>query len=119
MDLRPPPPPPLAEDLSRLSLHLEGLAEEILALEQAISGPLEGPRMDEGAIRQVQRLDFVRQSLEDCALLVHLLGRVAQGQIDRGAVQHRLTLETTRALLICPKTAPTPKPLAQGEIDLF
>lgn len=109
----------LPQDLSSLSLHLDGLAEELLALEKAIAGPLDQDLMDQDAFRQVQRLDFARQSVEDCALLAHLLGRVASGQVERGSVPAKLTLESTRAILIQEGPNQPAEKLAEGEVDLF
>jgi hypothetical protein len=75
----------------------------------------------EVSITKTQRLDFARQSLEDCAVLLHLISAPNEhetGKIEETeAIAARLKLETTKALVRLETT--TFKPVDTGEIDFF
>ena len=107
------------EVLRRLSEHLDGLAAEVLQIEQAIGEDLgDGVSRAAATITRLQRLDFLRQSLEDSALLVLLLSRAERVP---EAMQGKLRLDTTRALLACDQRRVPPSfPLrSSGDVDLF
>ncbi|KIN61102.1 hypothetical protein Z945_2087 [Sulfitobacter noctilucae] len=108
--------------LRRLSGQLDHLAAEVFRIEHALGDGLAVSELrDMATVHRLQRLDYVRQSLEDAALLSLFLSD-GQGSMDAGSIADRLRLEETRQLL-----APTTKyntaqmqmPAAVGEVDLF
>ncbi len=116
----------LTELLARLSRHLDALSGEVHVVEHGIGSHLSGsdlraPR----AITQLQSLDYLRQSLEDLALVAHLAGRLpeVQGHHCSGvdAIAAKLTLQRSKALLQSGQM-PVPTDFAdtgQGDVDLF
>ena len=119
------PNPSLEEVLSRLSLHLDNLASRIYDVEEALGNSLTSDQPEISSIQKLQSLDFVRQSLEDCALLVHLLGVDRKGisakHIDLHDLSRKLKLDTTKLLLSRENTAVRgdQRCSATGDIDLF
>lgn len=77
--------------LARLSAHLDKVAEQVHEVEAEL-GTLLSVRQSEihKSISKIQLLDFVRQSLEDCALLTHFL--------STSAAFNNLDNETARTL---------------------
>ena len=104
--------------MMRISGQLDRLAGETFAIEEALGNELGGAAMaGAGNIMRLQRLDFLRQSLEDLALLTHFVSQRVSGPID-AEWRHRVRLDVTRALLDgsdreLPDAAPG------GEVDLF
>lgn len=106
----------------RLSAHLDMIAGQIYEIEKDLGELLavQEPQA-ELSITKTQRLDFARQSLEDCAVLLHLisapneqyLGKITQTE----AIAERLKLETTKALIRFETT--NFEPGDGGEIDFF
>jgi hypothetical protein len=110
-----------------LSTHLDGLARRISEVEEASCGILTDPSALNGhdAITKFQALDFVRQALEDCAVLVHHMA------LEQGAdnsqylgnsqmLRAKLKLEATQSLLTPKLASGKKRSLAQdGGIDLF
>lgn len=106
----------LQDILSRASEHLDSLAEEVLAVEHALGEELGQMPQKPGNIGRLQRLDYLRQSLEDAAMLMHILSKEGQSGVADD-VQGKLRLETTRALLRSGvSTAPA---AAAGQVDFF
>ena len=117
--------PSLEEVLSNVSSHLDHLAERIYEIEEALGNSLASDQTETPSIRKLQSLDFVRQSLEDCALLAHFLSSIAPGnrpsQIDVNEVSDKLKLGATR-LLLSPKnydTVSEKRKSMRGDFDLF
>lgn len=105
--------------LDRLSNHLDMLAGKVLATEEAVGKALQGDKAPlENAVGRLQTLDFLRQSLEDCAMLSLMLATHKNG--DNSAVsieqlEQRLKLEATKNLLVTRVS----KPLQGGDVQLF
>lgn len=110
-----------------LSSHLDCLAQRICQVEETLGGLFTGSEHLDGriTISKLQALDFVRQALEDCALLVHYLA-LEQGSDNIQTLRNsqkllaELKLEATQSLLT-PTVAPAKKqpPVHDGGIDLF
>lgn len=106
---------------ARLSAHLDMIAGQIYDIEKDLGMVLSGKSTSEAiSITKTQRLDFARQSLEDCALLMHLISSPQTNELgsvhDVEKIAARLKLETTQGLMRSDDTKPDP---ASGEIDLF
>ena len=93
--------------LSRLSAHLDRLSCQIYDVEEALGKIWAEPGAGAGAsasVTRLQSLDYVRQSLEDCALLVHYLGKTSHvNELSNecaGDLRGRLKLNTTQNLVI-------------------
>ncbi|NNE52944.1 MAG: hypothetical protein HKN30_11150 [Sulfitobacter sp.] len=111
--------PPFTDLLGRVAEHLDHLANEAHLLEQAVCDAWDTQASgDPAAVQQLQRLDFLRQSLEDCALLTHLLSRLDTAAPKLDPLIQKLRLESTRALFAAP-AAPGPPAPPSGEVDLF
>jgi hypothetical protein len=120
----PLPPLELSELLSRLSQHLDTLSGEVHAVEHGLGAELgRDVHRPTRTITQLQSLDYLRQSLEDLALLAHVLGseqsRAGPRPPDLSAAARRLRLQSTRALLQPDQAVPAPFAERQGEVDLF
>lgn len=112
---------PLSGVLKRLSTHLDYLAAEVQAIEHAISDELGASLMIGGdSVLRLQRLDFLRQSLEDLARLNLSISTQCSGSIDE-QTSDQLSLSTTKELLVLakPKQVDAPKFQIQGDVDLF
>ena len=111
--------PSFADLLGRVAGHLDHLADEAYLLEQAVCDAWDSKdSKDPAAIQQLQKLDFLRQSLEDCALLTQLLSRLDMKAPELDPLIQKLRLESTRALFATP-AAPVPPAAHSGEVDLF
>ncbi len=90
--------------LLRLSDHLDSLSTKVLIVEEALGDTL-GKFDQQTAIdlKKVQQLDYVRQSIEDCALLSLLLAQmdfeVLDVIFDERQIATRLKLESTVSIL--------------------
>lgn len=114
-------PIPIPDLMRRLSVHLDSLAAEVHEIEHAIGQELgKDSTFDDGQIKRLQRLDFLRQSLEDMALLKHFMADHLIGEIPNG-LESRLRLESTRTLLKPRQKQPEPvlQSRALGDVDLF
>ena len=116
---------PLDTFLSRVSDHLDLLAAQVHDLEEAIgSAVLENPNNVQVEITRLQGLDYVRQCLEDLALLT----AVFENQLpDSGfefpnidQVRSKLKLEITKGILFNESDSePVSEKRAVGDLDLF
>ncbi|MFK7835806.1 MAG: hypothetical protein AB8B60_06270 [Sulfitobacter sp.] len=104
-----------------MAKHFDLLADETHQIEHAIAEELAGDRTTiPRNITRLQRLDFLRQSLEDMALLTLILSKHTQGELPNDMAQ-KLRLEATRTVFrsaITP-TAPVQADEAAGDVDLF
>lgn len=116
---------PVGIMLQRLSGHLDDLAAEIDQIEHAICDELDHASTPaDNRIQRLQRLDFLRQSVEDVALLCVLMAKDRGLGACRGidpAIAEKLYLQHTKNLF-----ATTPPPAgdaasgaAGNEVDLF
>ncbi|WP_187430990.1 hypothetical protein ROLI_022130 [Roseobacter fucihabitans] len=89
--------------LKRISLHLDVLAGHVFDIEQTVGDTVaSNASHDDLAIRNLQTLDFLRQSLEDMALLAALLSKQNEESFDEKTIEligRQLKLESTRCLL--------------------
>ncbi|MEE4189792.1 MAG: hypothetical protein V2I76_15285 [Roseobacter sp.] len=108
------------EILQRLSDHLDMLAGQVCSTEEAVGKALQGqvPQLDL-SVTQLQALDFMRQSLEDCALLTLLLAKENKSHFDQSVdadtLAAKLRLEATKSLV----KPVTPNAKVVGEVQLF
>ena len=90
--------------LERIARHLDALAGQIYGVEDTLSSALAVvPDKEISSLTRLQSLDYVRQSLEDCALLVHLIRQCPTTEgFSTGnalAITQKLKLDSTRAIL--------------------
>ena len=111
----------LAATLKRMSAHLDLLAGQIFDVEEALGGMLlDDTHIEGGSLQRLQALDFTRQSLEDCALLLLILGKENHSsnlEVETGALAGQLRLASTR-LLLCESEAEVYEHNC-GEVDFF
>ena len=110
----------------RLSLHLSSLSEHVLTVEKTLGdNGLPSPGTNEKKIiTELQTLDYLRQCLEDLAVLMHLFDEQHPVFDDRFLEQEsflsHLQLDTTKSVA---KGLPTPKfgghDKTSSELDLF
>lgn len=112
----------LSDLLGRISVQMDGLASEVHRIEHAVGDELalSGPREAE-TITRLQRLDFLRQSMEDLALLFHFLSRDHDG-VHAPDLASKLHLDVTKALVddnwhVDTTFMPNEKTI--GDVDLF
>ena len=107
--------------LQRVSSHLDGLAGEVHALEYVIGEELgSGTTHPSSGITRLQRLDFLRQALEDLAILTLAMAGQSKGRMHH-ATASKLRLDTTKQLLCAASDGlkqPVQKP-SNGDVDLF
>lgn len=107
--------------LQRLSAHFDGLAGDVFEIEQVIGNNFNQEDLKKSdTITRLQRLDFLRQSLEDLALLAHYICSETTGEVS-SALSEKLRLDTTK-LLLEPDKARKIRPVesdTRGELDLF
>ena len=115
---------PLAGVLKQISAHLDTLAANVFSIEEAVAETVSNARTTtRGSISDLQKLDFLRQSLEDTALLLHLLSHqqhmsgTALGEVC--CIASKLKLNTTQALLSFSSEQATQKAEVSGDLDLF
>ncbi len=88
--------------LNRLSDHLDMLAGQILSMEETVGDALRGETNDFAAsVSKLQSLDYVRQSLEDCAVLALIIAKTQENGMAPQAQQLRekLKLQSTKELI--------------------
>jgi hypothetical protein len=110
-----------AQLMPRLSQHMDMLAAEVHRVEQTLGGTFEkAPSLGGATIMQLQSLDFLRQSLEDLALLTHTLGRLATEHapdaLDAELLSSKCRLASTRRLMAQVAEADAGP---EGTLDLF
>lgn len=108
------------EVLANLSRHLDIIAGQIFEIEEAVGLLVEQEKkMDNSIIARLQKLDFVRQSLEDISILSHLLKREdCSIHIEIETIVPKLKLEETVRLVTGSNQFVTDTHL-QGDIDFF
>lgn len=113
--------PSLSDLFVRMSDHLDGLAAEVHAIEHAIGDEMDIVVAQDGeTIMRLQRLDFLRQSLEDMALLSNFLSKDHDGILQTNLAQ-QMRLDVTKRL-ICGGEPPSDKIRQEdaiGDVDLF
>lgn len=117
----------IEEMMGRMSDHLDSLACKVFEIEDALGRTLDGqkPNIEDGsAITRLQSLDFLRQSLEDLALMTCLVSKNSKYLHDHKLPVERicagLKLDTTRFVVIGKDTADKEKTSQNtGEFDLF
>lgn len=111
--------------LARLSAHLDKLAAQVFDVEEALGDLIStGGTTDKPSVTKLQSLDFVRQSLEDCALLAHQLGAQPILSSEEGAalevLRAKLKLAATQELVSPEKNDPKRHLVSgNGDLDLF
>ena len=68
----------LSCSIHRLSKHLDSLANQIAAVEETLCETLTENESKKIDVEKIQGLDYVRQSLEDCALLSLIISKTAR-----------------------------------------
>jgi len=109
------------EVMRRVSAHLDGLATEVNEIEHAIGDEIEQRSAIENTyIQRLQRLDYLRQSLEDLALLNRCIAENVSGSLDT-KLSSRLSLATTKKLLDRQSSGTDAKLVSDhlGEVDFF
>lgn len=108
----------------RLSSYLDKLASQVFDLEQNIGSAVwssNAPAPE--TITNVQLLDYLRQSLEDLAMLTLLLGRSDQLEtvfVELNSISESLKLDTTKSVLRgMPVVEFGSKVDDRDEVDLF
>ena len=112
----------LSEVLDRLSVHLDMIAGQVFDVEEAISPLLSNNIASSNpSIEKFQSLDFVRQTLEDCSLLVGILSKenstTGVSIFDKTQITNRLKLDITRELLT--DNVPSIRFESGGDIEFF
>lgn len=110
--------------LERLSAYLDKMAGQIFDLEETIGQAVDGKSSSEPqTITNLQALDFLRQSLEDLALMTLLLGQsetAHQTSSDLQNLCNKLKLKATQSLLMGEQHAHFgEKQDVIGDLDLF
>ncbi|MEP2474730.1 hypothetical protein [Roseobacter sp.] len=87
----------------RISSHLDSLAEQVFLLEETIGKTL-GSRetLDQETISNLQNLDFLRQSLEDLALLTLAMSEIDTVSLEESTLNYfcgKVKLKVTKALI--------------------
>lgn len=108
--------------LARLSEHLATLAKNMQQLEETAGDLLAHADVkDEASIIVLQSLDYTRQSLEDCSMLVQHISQcddITDLEISGfDALLQRLKLDITRSFLTCRHRAVLNT--LPGEFDAF
>ena len=91
--------------LRRLSEHLDTLSEQVFDLEQQLGYVLDPSKARNPLpLTKFQSLDFVRQSLEDCSLLLHFLSRLdseeSETETNFTEIAQKLKMNTTQAVVL-------------------
>lgn len=108
--------------LERLSNHLDMLAGRIYDVEAELGSLLSTTDGSESlSITKIQSLDFARQSLEDCSILMLMIKRHSKIdfnlKIDLDSLDENLKLDSTRQLIIAKKVNHSVS--KEGDFDLF
>ena len=118
-------PKSLKDVLGRLSRHLDILAEKALTIEDAVSGLIEDREPGSREVFEgLQSLDYIRQSLEDLAVLCHLLKAHLSADLaepfDAVTLASNLKLRDTQNLVIKPSLkSGNNSAKVSGDLDLF
>ncbi|MEP5729683.1 MAG: hypothetical protein ABJL67_09925 [Sulfitobacter sp.] len=107
--------------IQRLSGHMDVLASEVHQIEFAVAEEFTQPGSKVPRnIARLQRLDFLRQALEDMALLLLYLSEDCFGKVDP-EIPDRLRLEVSKSLLEngAPQASNLGSEEELGEVDLF
>ena len=114
-------PNSISDTLARLSAHLDMLAGQIFCVEEALGTVLSDESSTAGiSITRLQSLDFTRQSLEDCALMLQALSADPSAQAaleNSSALEQKLKLDATKKLLFAKKAMISFE--SDGDVDLF
>lgn len=108
--------------LARVSVQIDGLATEVHRIEHAIGDELAlTAAQGSQTITRLQRLDFLRQSLEDLALLFLFLSKDHDGVLECDLAD-KMRLDVTKALI--KERRPfgaglLPDDWVMGDVDLF
>lgn len=111
----------LKEILKRLSDHFDGLATEVFHIEHALGGEIDRTvPNDPEIITRLQRLDFLRQTLEDVAILMLRLSKAHDGALDP-KLMSKVRLDSTKDLLASVRNSPAViiNQDTVGDVDLF
>jgi hypothetical protein len=109
--------------LSNVSLHLDALADRIMVLEETVCKSLAvvGGELNNSRVTELQSLDFLRQSLQDLAVLIHLMDLHAPydaaDQLPLDKVTSKLKLAATKELLH--KSSHLKNLSSLGDVDFF
>jgi hypothetical protein len=113
--------------MNRMADHLDSLAAKVFELEETLGKAMDeqdGPYQDGSTITKLQSLDFLRQSLEDLALLTCFLSKNAANtempQYHASTLTNGLKLDVTKKL-VQPSaiSSGNRSPEGTGELDLF
>lgn len=116
---------PLETVLSNVSAHLDQLAGRIHDLEETLGETLSADHTAVASISKFQSLDFIRQSLEDCAMLVHYLSiataTTSSPLVRADKMAPRLKLDNTKTLIAVKSNdcASSERGDSVGDVDLF
>ncbi|WP_195822049.1 hypothetical protein [Roseobacter sp. MH60115] len=115
---------PVNKIIERLSTYLDRLAGQVFELENTVSRTVgEKTTSDTSTITDLQGLDFLRQSLEDLALMTLLMSRQEASRFSAADLQEvsaKLKLKATQSLLQGENhTHFGEKPDSTGDLDLF
>lgn len=110
--------------LKRLALYLDALAGHVFDIEETVGNTFTNKDIhDELTIKNLQVLDFLRQSMEDLALMAVFFGDPKIRPLNDESIQivsNKLKLKSTRALLSQSDTgAISTLNKSDGDIDLF
>ena len=112
----------ISEVLHRLSNHLDFLAGRVFEVEQELGSLLtKANSSEEISITKIQSLDYTRQSLEDCSLLLQVLRTHSNSGLEAGAnfgtTAGKLKLKSTESILN-PNTQSSESHIS-GQVDIF
>jgi hypothetical protein len=111
----------LNRTISNMSEHLDHLAANVFRVEEAIGELLDQKVVPSTVpLTKLQTLDYTRQSLEDCALLLHLISKESEGDeksADFFKLKSRLRLKTTRDII--DGRVNSNRSSSNNDIDLF
>lgn len=108
--------------LQKLSIHLDFLAGRVFEVEEELGKLiLGGKSSEEVSITKIQSLDFTRQSLEDCAILLQVLKRHVSDTSFRVSCDvvssNKLKLNSTKSILGSSLT--NAETDVSGQVDIF
>ncbi|MFK7882318.1 hypothetical protein [Roseobacter sp.] len=112
------------EILKRTALYLDKLAGHVFDIEETVGNSIAAKEAsDEETIKNLQVLDFLRQSMEDLALMAIILSDPKTRPLDEETVKaasSKLRLKSTR-LVLCDIQSERVDTLQEntGDIDLF
>ena len=115
---------PVRDVLKRLSAYLDKLAAQVFDLEDTVGQTVNNRNeTNSETITNLQALDFLRQSLEDLALMTLLLAtsdKTCLNSNEINDVGKKLKLKTTRSLLAGQDSQYSSRESeTRGDLDLF